>query len=58
MDLGQRNLLLPVLESVSAATVLDLISDLMSIPDARLRRGGWRPGLVPAAGGGAAAANN
>ena len=39
MSCGRRNCLLPVLESHSAATDLDLISYLKVIPDARMRRG-------------------
>ena len=37
--MGRRNPFLPVLESVFAATDLDLISYLKAIPDARMRRG-------------------
>jgi len=39
MGSGRRNRLLPVLQSDSAATDLDLISYLKAIPDARTRRG-------------------
>jgi len=39
MGWGRRNRPLSVLESASAATDLDLISYLRSIPDARMRRG-------------------
>ena len=39
MGLGRRNRFLPVLKSVSAATDLDLISYLKTIPDARMRLG-------------------
>ena len=39
MSRGRRNRFLPVLESVSAATDLDLISYLQAIPDARMRWG-------------------
>ncbi len=42
-----------MLQSVSAATDLDLISYLKAIPDARMRRGCPYPGLVPSAGSGA-----
>jgi hypothetical protein len=39
MSWGRRNCLLPVPESLSAATDLDLISYLKAIPDVRMRRG-------------------
>ncbi len=39
MGWGRLNRPLLVLESASAVTDLDLISDLRSIPDARMRRG-------------------
>jgi hypothetical protein len=39
MGWGRRNRLLFVLKSASAATDLDLISYLRSIPDSRMRRG-------------------
>ena len=39
MGFGRWHRLLPVPKSVSAATYLDLISFLVAIPDARMRRG-------------------